>query len=509
MQKSKKHIILRYSLVIIGFLEFILPSVNTEDDLLYVVSPWIYIACFLFFIRTIEKKRDWFLVSFVYLLGYEIRYMGFLGGVSLYYDLISAALIVWIAFATFVPYLVDRFYLKYGNKSFGFGVLKVMAFPIARIIMESFILGKQFNLSLTQFGNKPLIQSVSVFGDVFITFIVAFIPSIVIYIILKKDNMKMRVCGFTALSIFLAIMIWGTARFMLAIGTDKSIPMAYASGPQKTYYEDPSLEDPDQNENIKYLGRTVKEASAGGAKLIAYAEEAFIVSHKEEEYLLEYAEELAKENDIYILICLDVSSDDDNYLNKAVLISNEGEYLSNYLKTNLIPVVEDEYTAGNGVIPCNQVTIDGQECMVSYTICYDATFSEYLLDMDDRTNLFINPSWDWEEIVDLNYRMQGMSAIENGVALFKPTVDGWSIVTDPYGDVSYKEINLGMDYNKVFYAEVFTGKAVAVYEDIYVFVKIIWVLFAVVLALDIFWIIRKIVIERKKRKLRGSAVMDQ
>ena len=505
MQKSKKYRIIRYSLLIIGLLEFILPGINTEDDLLYVVSPWIYIACFLFFIRTIEKKRDWFLVSIIYLMGYEIRYRGFLGGVSIYYDLISAALIAWVAFATFVPFLVDRFYLKKGNKSFCFGVLTVMAFPITRIIMESLIIGKQFNLSLTQFGNKPLIQSVSVFGDVFISFVVAFIPAVIIYIFLKKDSKRMRLCGLTALSIFIAIMICGTVRFLLAMGTEEGIPMAYASGPQKTCYEDPSPEDPDMNDNITYLTRTVEEASANGAKLIAYAEEAYIVSEKEEEDLMEYAQELAKENDIFILMSLDVSYGDEYLLNKAALISNEGEYLSSYLKTNLIPVVEDEYTAGDGVIPCDQVTIDGQECMVSYTICYDATFSEYLLDMDNRTNLFINPSWDWEEIVDLNYRMQGISAIENGVALFKPTVDGWSIVTDPYGDVSYKESTLGKDYNNVFYTEVFTGKAIAVYEKLRIFVKIIWVLFGVVLLLDILWIIRKMLIERKHRKAENGA----
>lgn len=31
-----------------------------------------------------------------------------------------------------------------------------------------------------------------------------------------------------------------------------------------------------------------------------------------------------------------------------------------------------------------------------------------------------------------NYRLQGISALESGVVLFKPTVDGWSIVVDPF-----------------------------------------------------------------------------
>ena len=500
MQKSKKYKILRYTIFIFGLLVFVLPAINTEDDLLYVVSPWLYISCFLFYVRTMERKRGWILFALVYLIGYEIRFAGFLGGVSRYYDFISACLVALVAFATFIPFWVDRFYQKNGDKSFGRGVLSVTAFPITRIIMESFIIGKQFNLSLTQFGNKPLIQSASVFGDVFISFIVAFIPSVAVYMLLKKDNKKMRVCGITALSIFLVLIIGGTIRFIMSLGNDKGILMAYASGPQKTYYEDPSIENPDYNENVKYLTRTVQAASASGAKLIAYAEEAFMVSESEEEHLVEAAKLLAEENNMFILICLDTSEDEDTYLNKAVFIGNKGEYLSDYLKTNLIPVVEDEYTAGDGVIPFNQITIGDHDCGVSYTICYDATFSDYLLDMDDRTNLFINPSWDWEEIDDLNYRMQGMSAIENGVALFKPTVDGWSIVTDPYGNVSYKDSNLGEDYDQVLYATVSPGKAVAVYEDLYTYIKLVWVLFTLVLLADMSLIICKKIKEKKRLK---------
>ena len=51
----------------------------------------------------------------------------------------------------------------------------------------------------------------------------------------------------------------------------------------------------------------------------------------------------------------------------AVLIDNEGSILSDYLKTNMIPVIEDDYKAGDGVIPCDHVTIDGQERYISYS----------------------------------------------------------------------------------------------------------------------------------------------
>ena len=40
--------------------------------------------------------------------------------------------------------------------------------------------------------------------------------------------------------------------------------MAYASGPQKVYYEEPSEEDASYSENEMYLTRTAKEAADNG-----------------------------------------------------------------------------------------------------------------------------------------------------------------------------------------------------------------------------------------------------
>ncbi len=126
------------------------------------------------------------------------------------------------------------------------------------------------------------------------------------------------------------------------------------------------------------------------------------------------------------------------------------------------------------MIPSEHVEIMGRKLVISYTICYDATFSDFLLTMDRKTNLYINPSWDWSEIVDLNYRMQGISAIQNGVVLFKPTVDGWSTVMDPYGKLYYKFSTLGQDYDKVFFADVPFGRARTLYRHLYKFIRPFW-----------------------------------
>jgi hypothetical protein len=62
------------------------------------------------------------------------------------FDLYSALLLIVLASATIIPYFVDFFYLKMGH-----GVLKVLAFPLTRLMAERFLIGQQFNISLTQF----------------------------------------------------------------------------------------------------------------------------------------------------------------------------------------------------------------------------------------------------------------------------------------------------------------------------------------------------------------------
>lgn len=119
-------------------------------------------------------------------------------------------------------------------------------------------------------------------------------------------------------------------RYHTAPDPHDPVLMAYASGPQKPYYEDPSEEDPDYAENAAYLRRTAEEAASEGAGLIAYAEEAFIVTGEEKERLLKEAGAIAAENDLYMLICLDYE-DDDGYLeNAAIFIDSEGHQISEY-----------------------------------------------------------------------------------------------------------------------------------------------------------------------------------
>ena len=467
--QSNRQKILRIIVLIAGALVFVLPRFIPESEPLYSLAPWLFTGCFLFYSRSCTNWKQRAFFTLVLLSAHEIRYTDFLGDSYIEYTLIAILLDIVLTLAAIIPFYVDEYLNKNGNLFFG-----LIAYPVMRIAVEHFISGRQFNLSLTQFGNKWLIQSTALVGDAFITFMVTFVPSVIVMMILKKGERRVLLTGIVSLLLCALVFVLGGIRYSKPLSLLDPIHMAYASGPQKVYYEEPSEEDASYSENEIYLTRTAKEAADNGAELIAYAEEAFIVTYEEEKQLVETAEKAAQDNDIFILLCLDSEDEDGVWVNKAVLIDNEGSILSDYLKTNMIPVIEDDYKAGDGIIPCNHVTIGGQERYISYSICFDATFPTYIMTMDDKTDLFINPSWDWDEIDDLNYRLQAISALESGVVLFKPTVDGVSIVTDPYGNLSYKENTLGGDYEEVRYVDVPAGRTDTIYSSIYKYIAPVW-----------------------------------
>lgn len=481
---QNKFFTIRICVLAAGIIFYILPQFTKEIEFFYVLSPWIYLACFLYYTRTIERKRDWMIFLAAMLVGSEVRFRFFLGDYDLEIRIIAILLLIIVAAGFMIPFICDKLYAASGG-----GTLAIVMFPLIRLLIEDVLYGQQFNLSLSQFGNKWLIQSEALFGDRFISFMVALIPSVITYMIVKK-NKTAFIRGGISLLLCALIFAHGIFRYNHSRSFDKTIKMAYASGPQKTYYEDPAKEDPSYQENAEYLRRTVKEAAEGGARLIAYAEEAFMTEGRDEnDGLVEEAMHAAQVNNICILLCLDYLGESYFAENTAVLIDQNGNYLSHYTKTNLIPVIETgTYEAGDGIIPCNHITIDGQDLAISYTICYDATFSDFLLTMDSETNLYINPSWDWSEIVDLNYRMQGISAIQGGVVLFKPTVDGWSTVMDPYGRLHYKESTLRGDYNKVYFVDVPYGKANSLYKKWHKQIELIWSVLTTIALLNLAYI---------------------
>lgn len=495
---TKRAVALDAIALLVGFICYIAPVFTGQYTWIYVACPWLYLFCFLFYTRRIQKKRQWIVFALVFCTANEIRYFDLLG-TSLFYVKIASVLAVVIASGVLLlPFLGDAIYGKKVK-----GMSAIFAFPLIRIVTENLLtlsgLGSQFNLSISQFDNKWLIQGAAMFGESFVGIIVALVPSALIYLILllqkrqsikKRDsqNKKTPEYKYYAHSRNAAIIVLllcamvancGSIRYYIGLHRAKRFPnltMAYVPGPQSSFTETPG-EDLSFEENIAFMQRTVREAADGEACLIAYPEEAFqIEGNEDRQKFIDAACKAAMDNDIYILLCIDLDlGEDERSKNEAIFIGVEGEVYSEYAKSNLIPIIESSgYEPGDGEMPLEYFEVEGEELVISYTICYDTTSTYYVQTCDSDVNLYISPSWDWPSILDINWRLQGTRAVENGMTIFKPTMDGYTIVTDAYGNVSYMHDSTGKDYDKVFFVEIPPSDQKVLYHYFAPFINIFW-----------------------------------
>ena len=77
---------------------------------------------------------------------------------------------------------------------------------------------------------------------------------------------------------------------------------------------------------------------------MTYAEEAFGIYLVNKTEIIKRVSILAKEYQIFVLLPLDIGTDDDDInTNEAILISDKGETIYNYQKQHLVPYIEKDY----------------------------------------------------------------------------------------------------------------------------------------------------------------------
>jgi apolipoprotein N-acyltransferase len=79
-------------------------------------------------------------------------------------------------------------------------------------------------------------------------------------------------------------------------------------------------------------------------------------------------------------------------------------------------------------------TADVDDIRTGHAICYDMDFPSFIQQAGTRNvDILFAPSSDWREVRFLHAASARFRAIENGCSLVRPTMQGLSIATDPYG----------------------------------------------------------------------------
>jgi len=345
-----------------------------------------------------------------------------------------------------LPYLVDSFFSK-NRDSF----LSTLIFPTLVVLVEYtyqqfYPYGSWGHIAYTQESQTALLQSISVFGMGYITFLISWFAAVVNWVYAQRksqDNIKF---GALAYSLVLGLtLIYGGYRMTFQQANSETVRIASISALDsfKPMMDIPGMNDPEKAEEAKALARTstatlnqhlfdrsIAEAQAG-AKIVFWAEGNGVTLKEDETKLYNQASAVAAEQNIYLGLGVAViDPTNPKFLeNKFVVFDPAGNKAIDYWKGISVPGAEAPIS--NNTFTGIQ-KIDTEYGTLSAAICFDMDFPHYLKGAAGA-DILLAPSNDWKEIDPLHTDMAKFRAIEQGFNLIRQTSYGLSSGTDYTG----------------------------------------------------------------------------
>ncbi|MGI6871859.1 nitrilase-related carbon-nitrogen hydrolase [Amycolatopsis sp. 3B14] len=350
-----------------------------------------------------------------------------------------------------LPYIADRLVApRLGTAG------ELLLFPMAVVVSE-FLLGTfaPFGtvvglLANTQFGNLALSQVASVTGSYGIGFLVGGCATVVNWTWAHPPSWRTaRVVG-GYVAVLAVVVVGGAARMAwFPVDTTQTVRIAGLNANMGLIRDqmaalgrpdvevtrgqgalprfDPDTVRPESAAVIDDLFARTRNAARAGAKIVVWSENAAYVSHAGLPALLSRAQDIARQERIYLLVADNVhlpsprDSRDETHL-----IGPDGAVLWTYQKSHPVPGLEP-YRPGGGVAP----VVDTPYGRLSSVICYDADFPAM---MHADADIMLVPGGDWPEIGRTHSEMAGLRAIENGYSLIRQDYVGWSVAFDSHGN---------------------------------------------------------------------------
>ena len=434
------------------------------------IMAWIWPFCMLYFTRRSKKGYALLVPCAVMVLLSGVKWYGSAGGTAA--ENIAAGLALGLI--PCAALLLDYFFARKSG-SFAATLIYPLSFAVVEFIMQLTPATTIGSISATQTGNDPLIQLVSVFGSYGVSVFVTWFGSVFLYVLDARREMpeKAKKAALLYLAVFVAVFSFGGMRLAFSDFTVPNVKVALTTGPYTGDFISDSFLDISFDENAASLKESVQTAAAGKADILLFCEEAFCIADEHETAMLEAAVEAARENIIFVLIGLEVEDEDSSQNgmvdNVEYLLDNHGEVVWKYNKAHLTNFVEPGHVSeGDGMIPNRIVTLpSGKQVKLASVICMDSDFPTYIRDgLDNDTEIFLVPTWDWATIRAFHTKWVELRAVENGVSFVRSCMDGASTATDPYGRVIMHSDTAGSGYENVVFAEVPAKAVFSVYKVI-------------------------------------------
>jgi apolipoprotein N-acyltransferase len=410
----------------------------------------------IFLVRVMRAHRP----AWAYLLGVgALAFAGIVGWRGVIPGVGEGWLFVGIVGAMAVvetlPFLMDR--LLYPRLR---GLVATLALPTAFVafhFMLAFVGPSTGLVAYSLYGNDALIQFASVAGVWGLSFLVLWVASGVNQ--LWEDGFRLPsrgAPGLVPLAVVLGVVLWGGLRLAMVPSQQETVRVALVAYPTTLPEDVPWLDreveqrfwfgaplNDDQWEQLGQGARWIQEnlleatarEAASGARMVFWAEANGLVRTDDQEELIARGAELAREHGIYLGMSLMVlpRSLGEGFLNKLVLVDPDGTEAARYRKARPVPGPESWYMeAGDG----EMAVVDTPWGRLGIVICYDL---DYVRDMrqvaGSGVDILIQPSLTWPAIAQLHTEMATFRAVEYGVSLVRPTLNGVSVATDPQGRI--------------------------------------------------------------------------
>jgi len=376
-----------------------------------------------------SSARRTFLVAFIaYLLG-RLSWLSYLLSVLPVSLAIFFTLLLPLIFALII--LLTRKIVVRNQHNWS-----AFAFPALWCLFEFLFFkfspdGTAGSMAYTQSNFLPVVQIASVTGILGISFLVTLFPSaIAVGFNFRFRKMKGSLT-FAFLLIFISV-LFGIARLSTEWSSHGQMTAGLAVLDEKFHSE---TDHPDTAREIatgKLYAVEVGRLARQGAQVVVLPEKIVTVTPPTESAIKNIFLNAASVNHVGIVAGYTQLGIDKTRLNKALVISDRGQLLSDYQKVNLF-----EGEARSGFAPGKDISVFHLNNVPSgVAICKDMDYSGFIRKYGKKkTMVMYVPAWDFIEDGWLHSRMAILRGVENGYAMIRTARQGQLTISDHKGKV--------------------------------------------------------------------------
>lgn len=282
------------------------------------------------------------------------------------------------------------------------------------------------------YGQAPLLwfsRIAAVTGMWGVTFLVAWGASTANLVWEQRGRWRLTAAGAYA-AVLAGVLVYGALQGGVRLAPDA--PQALLVLPKRENNDNYRAElSAEIQDDLFAASAVVGQGPTWPRRFVIWPEDAFFITAAEEPGLLDRARRFTAAHGVYLQATygLRETAGKLRYANTTVMVAPDGAIVWRYRKAFPVPGYEQKHMApGDGRIAASDIG----GARYAAAICFDGDHRQIMRQAVGSTTLFL-PSDDWPAIVDLHAEMTRMRALEYGLEIVRPTINGRTAVFAPNG----------------------------------------------------------------------------